>query len=59
MQRNMSRLENRTNPNCELLPTRLLTALAEANASLAQVVMLGIDRTTMRADRSDRPKHAF
>src|ERR1700722_4573752 len=59
MQRNMSRLENRPNTHRKLLPASLLTALAKANAGLTQVVMLGVDRTTMRANRRDWPKHAF
>jgi hypothetical protein len=59
MQRDMGRLENRVDPHGELFPATLLTALAKADASLAQVVMLGVDAPTMRANRRNRPKHAF
>src|ERR1700733_2298090 len=59
MQRNMGRLKNRADAHRELFPASLLTALAKTNAGLAQVVVLGVDTPTMRANRRIRPKHAF
>jgi hypothetical protein len=43
----------------ELLAAALLSARAKAKAGLAEIVGLRVDRTAMRADRSDGPQHAF
>ena len=59
VERDMSLLENCANLDRELLAAALLSALTEAKARLAEVVVLRVDRAAMRADRSVGPQHAF
>src|ERR1019366_9095495 len=57
IQRDMRRFENSAYFHRELLAA--ITALPQAKARLAQVIVLAAHRTTMRANRTFRPQHAF
>ena len=55
----MRLLKYGSNLDGELLTTTLFAALVETKSRLAEVIVLLINRTAMRADGRDRPKHAF